>query len=56
MDKYHVLVKKNGKWKKNSTHQNRSYAEINAKVQHQAGFEAKVIYNNNTVLHLKKEV
>lgn len=53
---YKVFVKKNGKWKKYSDHHNYDYAEINAKVQFQSGFETKIERGNNEiVLHLKKE-
>ncbi len=52
---YKVSIKKNGKWKKHSEHLNYDYAEINAKVQRQAGFEVRIVEKDKTILQLKKE-
>ena len=52
---FKVFVKKNGKWKRNSEHTNFDFAEVNAKVQFEMGFETKVEEDGATVLHLKKK-
>ena len=52
---FKVFVKKNGKWKKNSEHEEFSPAEVNAKVQFEMGFEVKVAENFEVKLHLKRK-
>lgn len=54
MDNYVVYVKKKGKWKKYSEHDNYERAKINADVLYKLkGFDSKIEYDGQIVLHLR---
>lgn len=47
--KYVVEVKKSGKWKKHSDHQNKEYAIINRDVQRNMGLESRIKYGEEII-------